>query len=105
MPYISSSGKERPQSMIRISSIYSNTVMFFPISFIPPMGMIFREAVSFSCECSFMLISFYGFTTILTSLPGTAMTFTTVIPAIRILIFSFASALSSNSFGEIAVGT
>ncbi len=40
-PYMSSSGKPRPQSTTIMSLPYSSTVMFLPISFKPPSGMIF----------------------------------------------------------------
>ena len=40
MPNISSSGNISPQSMTTISSPYSNTYMFLPISPTPPSGMI-----------------------------------------------------------------
>ena len=40
-PNISSSGKVIPQSRTTISSPYSNTVRFLPISFMPPRGIIF----------------------------------------------------------------
>ena len=40
MPNISSSGNMRPQSMTTISSRYSNTYMFLPISPTPPSGMM-----------------------------------------------------------------
>ena len=40
-PYMSSSGKPRPQSTTIMSLPYSSTVMFLPISFRPPSGMIF----------------------------------------------------------------
>src|SRR5262245_15101796 len=40
MPYISSSGNIRPQSMTTMSSPYSTTYMFLPISPTPPSGMI-----------------------------------------------------------------
>ena len=40
MPNISSSGNMRPQSMTTMSSPYSNTYMFLPISPTPPSGMI-----------------------------------------------------------------
>ena len=43
MPNISSSGNIRPQSMTTMSSPYSNTYMFLPISPTPPRGMIRRE--------------------------------------------------------------
>ena len=42
IPNISSSGKLSPQSMIMISSLYSMTVIFFPISCNPPKGIIFN---------------------------------------------------------------
>ena len=41
-PSMSSSGKPSPQSTIIISSSYSITVMFFPISNNPPSGIIFK---------------------------------------------------------------
>src|SRR4029077_15327400 len=40
MPNISSSGNISPQSMTTISSPYSNTYMFLPISPTPPSGMM-----------------------------------------------------------------
>lgn len=40
MPGISSSGKPRPQSITTISSLYSITVIFLPISPSPPKGMM-----------------------------------------------------------------
>jgi hypothetical protein len=40
MPNISSSGNMSPQSMTTISSPYSNTYMFLPISPTPPSGMM-----------------------------------------------------------------
>src|SRR3990172_11547932 len=40
MPNISSSGNIRPQSMTTMSSPYSKTNMFLPISPTPPSGMI-----------------------------------------------------------------
>src|SRR3954447_12820944 len=40
MPNISSSGNIRPQSMTMMSSPYSNTYMFLPISPTPPSGMM-----------------------------------------------------------------
>jgi hypothetical protein len=40
MPNISSSGNMRPQSMTTISSRYSKTYMFLPISPTPPSGMM-----------------------------------------------------------------
>ena len=40
MPNISSSGNIRPQSMTTISSPYSKTYMFLPISPTPPSGMM-----------------------------------------------------------------
>ena len=40
IPNISSSGNIRPQSMTTMSSPYSNTYMFLPISPTPPSGMI-----------------------------------------------------------------
>src|SRR5207344_844193 len=40
IPNISSSGNMRPQSMTTISSRYSNTYMFLPISPTPPSGMM-----------------------------------------------------------------
>ena len=40
MPNISSSGNMRPQSMTTISSPYSKTYMFLPISPTPPSGMM-----------------------------------------------------------------
>src|SRR6478609_5289537 len=40
IPNISSSGNIRPQSMTTISSRYSKTYMFLPISPTPPSGMI-----------------------------------------------------------------
>src|SRR5450759_3972070 len=45
MPNISSSGNIRPQSMTTISSPYSKTYMFLPISPTPPSGMM-RSGVS-----------------------------------------------------------
>ena len=42
MPYISSSGKPRPQSAITMSSPYSYTVIFLPTSPRPPNGIIFN---------------------------------------------------------------
>src|ERR671934_456162 len=42
MPNISSSGNISPQSMTTMSSPYSNTNMFLPISPTPPSGMIRR---------------------------------------------------------------
>src|SRR5258705_9432034 len=45
MPNISSSGNMRPQSMTTMSSPYSMTYMFLPISPTPPSGMI-RSGVS-----------------------------------------------------------
>ena len=47
MPNISSSGNMRPQSMTTISSPYSKTYMFLPISPTPPSGMM-RSGVSAS---------------------------------------------------------
>ena len=41
-PNISSSGNDKPQSTTIISSSYSNTVIFFPISCNPPNGIIFK---------------------------------------------------------------
>ena len=40
IPNISSSGNIRPQSITTISSRYSKTYMFLPISPTPPSGMI-----------------------------------------------------------------
>ena len=48
MPYISSSGNIRPQSTMMISSANSKTVMFLPISPMPPSGMMRR--ISFDEE-------------------------------------------------------
>ena len=42
MPYMSSSGNPRPQSMMMMSLPYSRTVIFLPISLSPPRGMIFN---------------------------------------------------------------
>src|SRR6185503_2622381 len=42
IPNISSSGNIRPQSMTTMSSPYSNTYMFLPISPTPPSGMMRR---------------------------------------------------------------
>src|SRR5262245_58689489 len=42
IPNISSSGNISPQSMTTMSSPYSKTVMFLPISPTPPRGMIRR---------------------------------------------------------------
>src|ERR1043165_422187 len=42
IPNISSSGNIRPQSITTMSSPYSNTYMFLPISPTPPSGMIRR---------------------------------------------------------------
>ena len=42
MPYISSSGNISPQSTMTISSANSKTVMFLPISPMPPSGMTRR---------------------------------------------------------------
>jgi len=42
IPSISSVGNSIPQSTTIISSPYSNTVIFFPISSIPPNGIIFK---------------------------------------------------------------
>src|SRR6056297_75631 len=53
IPSISSSGKASPQSIITISSLYSNTVRFFPISFNPPKGIILRLFFGF---CLFLFI-------------------------------------------------
>ena len=46
IPNISSSGNIRPQSITTISSRYSKTYMFLPISPTPPSGMI-RSGWSF----------------------------------------------------------
>src|SRR5664280_85795 len=53
MPNISSSGNIRPQSMTTMSSPYSNTYMFLPISPTPPRGMM-RSGVSL--ETGFWLV-------------------------------------------------
>ena len=45
MPNISSSGNINPQSMTTMSSPYSKTYMFLPISPTPPSGMM-RSGVS-----------------------------------------------------------
>src|SRR5215218_1356967 len=53
IPNISSSGNISPQSMTTMSSPYSNTYMFLPISPTPPRGMIRREwlGVAIRGEC------------------------------------------------------
>src|SRR4051794_4154624 len=53
MPNISSSGNIRPQSITTISSPYSNTYMFLPISPTPPSGMMRRIgwAAGIRAEC------------------------------------------------------
>ena len=43
IPSISSVGNSSPQSTTIISSSYSKTVIFFPISSIPPNGIIFID--------------------------------------------------------------
>src|SRR5438094_4089084 len=52
MPNISSSGNMRPQSTTTMSSPYSNTYMFLPISPTPPSGMMRRswsgDAITFA---------------------------------------------------------
>ena len=47
IPNISSSGNFKPQSITTISFLYSIAVIFFPISFIPPRGIILIFALSF----------------------------------------------------------
>ncbi len=54
-PNISSSGNVIPQSIIMISFLYSKTVIFLPISPIPPSGMIFNLSVLLTLS---LLISF-----------------------------------------------
>ena len=48
-PSISSLGKTLPQSTTMMSSSYSNTYMFLPISSTPPRDTIRRRPVSFCC--------------------------------------------------------
>ncbi len=45
IPSISSVGNSSPQSTTMISLSYSKTVIFFPISSIPPKGIIFIEGL------------------------------------------------------------
>ncbi len=54
MPNISSSGNMSPQSMTTMSSPYSKTYMFLPISPTPPSGMM-RSGVSGVTGIRFLL--------------------------------------------------
>src|SRR5438552_3086093 len=53
IPNISSSGNMRPQSMTTMSSPYSNTYMFLPISPTPPSGMILSGMLEVGMTVSF----------------------------------------------------
>src|SRR5256885_10078301 len=53
IPNISSSGNMRPQSMTTMSSPYSNTYMFLPISPTPPSGMILSGMLEVGMAVSF----------------------------------------------------
>ncbi len=54
MPNISSSGNMRPQSMTTMSSPYSNTYMFLPISPTPPSGMMRSGTSGFVVDIGFL---------------------------------------------------
>src|SRR6266576_4973411 len=53
IPNISSSGNMSPQSMTTMSSPYSNTYMFLPISPTPPSGMILSGVLEVGMVVSF----------------------------------------------------
>src|SRR4029079_5442213 len=56
IPNISSSGNIRPQSMTTMSSPYSNTYMFLPISPTPPSGMIRRVGLGGGMKLGFSVL-------------------------------------------------
>ena len=64
IPNMSSSGKDRPQSIIIISFSHSMAVMFFPISPRPPRGMIFTLEALLLLFCFFFLLPAGAFLTV-----------------------------------------
>ena len=100
MPNISSSGKDIPQSMIMISSLYSRTVIFLPISCKPPRGISRTGLVSFLLTVLLKIYTSFPrdrrrqswlriyLTTMFSSFPGTEMTLMICLPSSNAFTFS-----------------
>ena len=75
-PNISSSGKDSPQSTAIISSPYSKTVMFFPISCNPPSGIILNFGLlNPNCSSFSILLVFEIFSLLVLGFLSTTFSF------------------------------